>query len=288
LILAGGKAFGPGELLFWDLAARKALHTHKDHKAAIHSVAISPESGRVVTGGVLVCDSDGKLVKRLEGSDNYTKWVAFSPNGKHLASAGGAVHLRDAENFALVKGAGDLPGISACFTPDGKALTSVTISGQVHALDLASNRVSTVSSKVDGQSYYHVEHSPGGQLMLLLASTRGVATKDFVAEVWTSSPALPKERKFAVTGHFLGTAFSHGGRYLFLGEMRLDEPNRILAVDTNTGKVVHSWVAADKAHCIRHIVASSDNKYLVSCDDGYATKVWDLEGIDGMIRKASK
>lgn len=72
-----------------------------------------------------------------------TTSVAFSPNGKILASGGGAIKLWDVGSGKELKSlASDLMEVvsSVAFSPDGKTLASATDNGRIRLWDVASGR----------------------------------------------------------------------------------------------------------------------------------------------------
>ena len=79
-----------GEVKIWDLAKRQLIRAFPAHKQKIAGFAMSPDGARFATLGE---DQDVKLWDLASGKE-LRKWtgvaaqaLAFSPNGKHLATA---------------------------------------------------------------------------------------------------------------------------------------------------------------------------------------------------------
>ena len=87
-----------GEVKVWDLTGRKMVHKIDAHQARVYAIAMSADGKRFATSGqdnvVKVWDTEsGKLLREwsfeLPGLTNraFVRALAFTPNGKHLATA---------------------------------------------------------------------------------------------------------------------------------------------------------------------------------------------------------
>jgi len=153
-------AFSPnGQLLgtatgsrvrLWDTATWKRLKTLQAHAGILEAVAFSPDGSRIGAGGqeeegeavVQVWDvATGEEVRCLTGfSDQRVRGLAFSPDGRLLASAGwdGMVGLWDmATGEETAQCRPDQFGVeSVAFSPDGKLLLSCGTGGMVRGWQL--------------------------------------------------------------------------------------------------------------------------------------------------------
>jgi RNA polymerase sigma factor (sigma-70 family) len=137
LLACGGR---DGSIIIWDIAADTARLTLENNGCEIHHLAISPDGKRLVAGcsdpknkdmpGVLRCWnlSRGKLEREVPAHRYAVTSVAYSPDGRWLASTGanepevrlwdGA--LEDARPTLVSLGAAH--AYTAIFSPDGKVL----------------------------------------------------------------------------------------------------------------------------------------------------------------------
>jgi WD40 repeat protein/serine/threonine protein kinase len=137
-----GSTSKPGELKVWDAQTGQELFSLKGHSNTVVSVAFSPDGKRLASGsadpGSGLADPGSPLLGELKvwdaqtGQELYTlkgssRCVAFSPDGKRLASASGSGELKvwDAETskelLAIKTG-----GWFVAFSPDGKHLALPT------------------------------------------------------------------------------------------------------------------------------------------------------------------
>ena len=213
--LATGDTLDPLVRLF-DVATGAEHHQITRPSFAL-DVAFSPDSATLALGAQ---DGDaslwdvatGKLVRELPGPNKYVRALAWSPDGKTLATGdlhdekqAVAIRLWDPatgkeRRQMQMKDAWGLPG-SLAFTADGQTLVSGGSDSVIRLWDPATGLEKSPAAGLPGP-VWHLAVSPDGKT--LAYSTRGIALWDLAAgrEVGT----LP--------GHHWSFAFSPDGKTL--------------------------------------------------------------------------
>jgi eukaryotic-like serine/threonine-protein kinase len=185
------------KVLVWDLASDESSeltprYVFPNLSVGVWCAALSPDGRRLAVGGpmsdgkVRVYDvATGQLHLPLDGHIRVVS-VAFSPDGRRIASAGldKMVRLWDAttgQEILTLRGHADLVG-RVLFSPDGQRLASASADGMVRVWDAspfdesADRRVLTV--REDGGVIYGLAFSPDSRQLASAGSDSAVKIRD--------------------------------------------------------------------------------------------------------------
>ena len=181
-LLASGS--GDDTIILWDVATGQPIgQPLTGHTDDVRSVVFSPDGATLASGSVdetivLWDAATGQLRQRLVGGGWKTS-LAFSPDGKTLASTGGvasSIRLWDITTgkpvYEPLTGDTPLPNnLGVAFSPDGATVASSGINGVI-LWDVATGQLIGQISMENNAPVDNIAFSPDGKILASSACTR--------------------------------------------------------------------------------------------------------------------
>jgi WD40 repeat protein len=243
-------------------------------KAAISSLAFSPNGALLALGGYkeieLLTTNDRKIISKIAGAANQVRAVAFSPDSRLLAAAGGnpsqfgevkLYNVSDGKEVASMRGHRDNI-FALAFSPDGKTIATCSYDKMIKLWDVASGK-ELKNLKDHTDAVFAVAFSPDGKRLASAAADRTVKIWDAVTgeRLYTLSDALDTVNTIA---------FHPSGKYL--AGAGADRSIHIWELGEKDAKRIRSLISHEDA--INAIAYSPDGKTIVSTGADKAIKLW--------------
>jgi WD40 repeat protein/serine/threonine protein kinase len=282
-----------GWVKIWDAKTGQKVLQFSAHKKHARSVAYSPDGRRLATGSwdgtikvwdaqALGPDRDARPSLTLEGPGSQVARVAFSPDGKWLASASrtrmnsGQVQVWDATTGAPVLAVPAYVNSLKCldFSPDGRRLVSVgpDPDSEVKVWDVRTGQelLTLGGHRRPGES---VAFSPDGRRIASVAGNLDPAEREVL--IWDARTGREMHR---LRGHSAGVwclAFSPDGQRLATGS----KDHTIKLWDVETGREALTLRGHSDSVC--DVAFRPDGHQLVSASHDRTVRVWDATPSEG-------
>jgi WD40 repeat protein/serine/threonine protein kinase len=262
----------------WDAQSGKEVFTFRwptkaypQHASGAFSpdgklLALTGLASKAMRGQVKVLDAaTGKEVVTFQGHQESVYGIAFSPDSKHIASAGGDAKVRvwDATSAKEVLALDGFRWGHSCvaFSPDGKQIAAGTYPGDVKVWDVKSGKEMLNPPQVGNVT--HLAYSPDGKL-LAAADPYGQVG------VMQATTGTKVHSIRAATGSIYGIAFSKDGKWLATASGFGEDSAKIW--DTATGEEVRRLRGHDGG--VRSVAFSPDGRRLAAASG--VVQVWDV------------
>ncbi len=260
-------------------AGGQRLLTLAGHTAAVSSVAFSPNTRTIVTGGVdrsvRVWDAgSGQLLRTMTGDSEAISSVAFLPDGKRIASGSldRTILLWNSDNGQSIRTlrsdqtySWEVPPAvwSIAVSPDGSRIVSGSADATVKIWNDSSGELLHIL-KGHGDVVTSVAYFPNGKAVVS-------GSKDGTVRIWD-----------AETGAFVRTLTGHAGQILTVAVS--PDGKRIAAAGSGNSVVI--WNAAtgqqqrvlsSKSTTVDSVTFSADNKKIAAGGSDTNIDVWDAD-----------
>ncbi len=252
-----------------DTDTGNALMSVVERTGPVWSVALNADGSRLASAGgdaVRVWDVPlGRQIVVLRGHSDSVNDVAFSPNGRLVASVSDdrTVKVWDVESgLELLSQRGhSAPVQTVAFSPDGKRVASGGVDKTVKVWSaLTTQDVVPLTGHAD--MITSVAFSPDGKRVV----SGGI---DSTARVWDVETRQQVTRLKGLSGMLWAVSFSPDGRLVASGS-----GSTVILYDAATGQVHKTF--AGHADTVNDVDFTPDGKRLVSVGDDSTVRIWDV------------
>ncbi len=210
LAAAGGLPAQRGEVMIWDVAARKLVATVNGHKDCIYAVAFSPDGKTIATSSydklIKLWDAaTGAEIRTLKDHIDAVYDLAFTPDGQRLisASADRAVKIWDLQTgdrlYTLSEPIDALNTVA--IDPTGKFVAAGGLDKTIRVWSLGPKSGKLVNTLIAHEdAILRLAYSPDGRLLVSTAADKTL--KVFLAGDLTEIKTYPKQPDWILSLRF--------------------------------------------------------------------------------------
>jgi WD40 repeat protein len=242
------------------------------HQFGVATVAISPDSKMIVSGGgdqtLRLWDSQGQLIGQpFVGHQGEVTSVAFSPDGKYIVSGSADKTIRLWNNIGklinqpFVGHQGEVTSVA--FSSDSKFIVSGSVDG---TLRLWNNTGKAIGKPLQNQAYItSVAFSPDGKLIVS-------GNADRTLHLWDLQGKLIGKPFVGHQGAVTSVAFSPDGKLIVSGS--IDQTLRLWNL---TGKQIGESFRGHQ-DTVSSVAFSRDRQMILSGSHDNTLRLWDING----------
>lgn len=277
----------------WDATSLKSLRLFKGHKAAVNSVAFSPDGTQIASGSASDFSGNGslKIWDATSGQCLHTAFayndvssVAYSPDGRYIATGilyiYSPVKIWDAasgQHLQTLARNKNLCGVrSVAFSPaDQSHVASVHLDNSARVWDLATGECLYNLTAPNGRDYVvqSLTFSPDGRHIATGSGPSGLHADFALIRLWDAASGqclrtLGQHSTGNIT-YVTSVAFSPDGSKLASGA----DDNTVRVWDLASGECLHTLTG--HSHSVNSVAFSPCGRYIASASDDTTVKIWD-------------